>query len=194
MKILGGQFKGRDIRCPSGRAAVRPMTGLVKKSLFDILGWRLAGAVAVDLYCGSGGVGLEALSRGARRCAFADRDGGVLAVLRRTIGELGLGDRCVLWHGDVLTRLAGWLGQLGEPVDLAFIDPPYADARRWDWRHVGEGLFAPLGRHLSADGLAVLRTPARVQPPDSPGGLAIARTRRYGDMALTFFRRSVEGP
>jgi len=169
------------------------MTGLVKKSMFDILAGRVEGALVADLYCGTGTLGLEALSRGARRCCFADRDRGAMALLRRSIRELDLADRCVLWQGDLMIRLAGWLGELDAPLDLAFVDPPYADARKWSWDRVARALFEPLGAHLADGGLIVLRLPAKIDPPQRLGPLVIARSKRYGDMTLAFLRRLEEG-
>ena len=85
MRILAGEYKGRKLLPPPGRAQTRPITGSVKKSLFDMLGVRLVDAIVVDLYCGTGTIGLEALSRGAARCYFAERDRAVLERLRRNI-------------------------------------------------------------------------------------------------------------
>jgi 16S rRNA (guanine966-N2)-methyltransferase len=184
MRILAGEFKGCVLLSPPAAAATRPITSAAKKSLFDILAPVLAEAAVADLYCGTGTLGLEALSRGARRCWFADRDRGVLERLRRNIQTLGLEDRCTVWSGDVPARLAAWLATLGGPIDVAFVDPPYADARRWSWPQVTDCLFGPLARHLAADGLVVLRTPAALEVPPRLGALSIRRTKRYGDMAV----------
>jgi 16S rRNA (guanine(966)-N(2))-methyltransferase RsmD len=184
VRILAGQFKGRTLLSPPAAAATRPITSAAKKSLFDILAPVLAEAAVADLYCGTGTLGLEALSRGARRCWFADRDRRVLDRLHRNIRTLALEDRCTVWSGDVLARLAGWLATLDGPIDVAFVDPPYADARRWSWPPVVDCLFAPLAQHLAADGLVVLRTPAALEVPPRLAALAVRRTKRYGDMAV----------
>ena len=169
------------------------MTGLVRKSMFDIIAGRVEGAVVADLYCGTGTLGLEALSRGAGRCFFADRDRGALALLERSISELGLEDRCILWRGDLTVRLAGWLDRMDGPLDLAFVDPPYADARKWSWDRVARTMFAPLGAHLADDGLVALRLPGKTDPPRRLGPLVNVRARRYGDMTLVFLQRRAEG-
>lgn len=184
MRILAGQFKGRVLLSPPAAAATRPITAAAKKSLFDILSPVLAGAAVVDLYCGTGTMGLEALSRGAERCCFADHDRRVLQRLGQNVQTLGVQDRCTVWSGDIPGRLAGWLESLAGPVDVAFLDPPYADARRWSWPTVADRLFAPLAARLAGEGLVVLRVPTDLEVPPHLGGLSIRRTKRYGDMAV----------
>ena len=168
---------------PSG--ATRPITGAAKKSLFDILAPVLPEAAVVDLYCGTGTLGLEALSRGAVRCCVRrlrpPRAGAPAAEHRRRWASQ---DRCTVWSGDIPARLAGWLETLPGPVDLAFVDPPYADARRWSWPQVTDSLFAPLAGRLAEGGLVVLRVPAALEVPPRLGVLAVRRTQRYGDMAV----------
>ena len=115
---------------PPRGAAVRPMTGYAKKSLFDTLGGLLIDATVVDLYCGTGSLGLEALSRGAERCFFADKDRSVLSRLRRNIDTMDLADKCSIWKGDIPARLKAWLEGVEMPIDVAFVDPPYEQTRR----------------------------------------------------------------
>ncbi|MCJ7543722.1 MAG: RsmD family RNA methyltransferase [Phycisphaerae bacterium] len=184
MRILAGEFKGRVLLSPPTASATRPMTSAAKKSLFDILSPVLASAAVVDLYCGTGTLGLEALSRGAERCWLADHDRRVLQRLRQNIVALGLLDRCTIWSGDVPARLAGWLEALPGPLDLAFVDPPYADTRRWSWPRVTETLFVPIARRLAQGGLVVLRVPSELAVPPRVGALTVRRTQRYGDMAV----------
>ena len=189
MRILAGQFKGRTLLPPPGPSTTRPITGRAKKSLFDVLGDLAAGRTVLDLYCGTGTLGLEALSRGAARCAFAERDRAVLARLQRNIEAVGLAECCTIWRGDVMRRLGRWLGELDEPVAVAFVDPPYAQTGRWSWPRVTDRLFEPLAAHLAGDGLVVLRTASQVEAPDRLGALATRRTRRYGDMTVTLYER-----
>ena len=186
MRILAGAHKGRKLSSPPAGGRTRPITGSAKKSLFDTVGRRLDGAVVVDLYCGTGTQGLEALSRGARRCYFAERDRGALLRLRRNIEMLAVGERCTIWPGDVTRRLRHRLARTAGPVDVAFVDPPYADARRWSWERVGGRIFSPLADRLSGGGLVVLRLPAKVDVPEVMGSLAVLRRKVYGDMALVF--------
>ena len=189
MRILAGEYKGRKLLPPPGRAQTRPITGSVKKSLFGMLGDRLIDAVVVDLYCGTGTIGLEAMSRGAARCYFAERDRAVLERLRRNIDAVGVADRCAVWAGDAARGLTRRLAGAGGAVDLAFVDPPYAQSRQWSWDRVGRTVFAPLAEHLADDGLVVLRLPGQVECPATVKGLEIVRERKYGDMALALLGR-----
>ena len=166
------------------------MTAAVKKSIVGMLSSRLEGAVAVDLYCGTGSMGLEAVSAGASRCYFADRDRTVLRRLARNIEALGAKEACTVWRGDGEQRLAGWIGRLDVPVDIAFVDPPYSRARRWNWSAVEARIFAPLAEHLADDGLVVLRLPRGVDCPPALGGLTTKRSRTYGDMVVEMLAKT----
>ncbi|MBS3734552.1 MAG: RsmD family RNA methyltransferase [Phycisphaerae bacterium] len=184
MRIVAGTHKGRNLLSPPKGAGTRPMTGGAKESLFQILAERVHDAVIADLYCGTGTLGLEALSRGAARVAFAERDPAVVARLERNIAALGAEDRCCVWRGDVMRRLAAWLDDLAADVDVSFVDPPYAAVRRWHWRRAEQRIFAPLAAHLPADGVVVLRLPDDVPAPQTLGGLVVERLKRYGDMRV----------
>ena len=176
---------------PPGKSVTRPVTGLVKKSLFSMLGEDLAGQTVLDLYCGTGTMGIECLSRGATRCFFAEKDPRVVERLVRNLRDLRADGRAVVWRGDVESRLTDWLDQVADPVDVAFIDPPYADARTWDWQRVAETIFAPLAPRLAdGDGCIVLRTDDRAAVPDTLGRLQCSRVKTYGDMAVRFFTKT----
>jgi len=189
MRILSGRYKGRKLLPPVGRDVTRPMTALIKKSLFDSLAAWLPEAVVADLYCGTGNVGLEALSRGARRCCFADRDRLALNRLKRNIETVGAAQAATVWAGVIETHLPGWLAELGEELDLAFVDPPFPAVREWDWPRMERAMFAPLAAATAADGLVVLRTPDRAEPPERLAELAAVRVRRYGGMSVTMYGR-----
>jgi len=188
MRIIAGQYKGRKLLPPPRGSRTRPITGAVKKSLFSMLEPHLGGAVVADLYCGTGTLGLEALSRGARVAYFAERDRAVVARLRRNIAAVGAGERAVIWPGDVEAGLAGRLSALGEPIDIAFIDPPYEHVRRWSWQRAEARIFAPLSGRLAADGIVILRAQVGTEIPDQLAGLAKIRVKSYGGMILGLFR------
>jgi 16S rRNA (guanine(966)-N(2))-methyltransferase RsmD len=170
------------------------MTGLAKKSLFGILAPYLVDAKVADLYCGTGTLGLEAISNGAAHCWFAERDKAVLDRLGRNIQTLGAADRCTVWRGDVLAGLARRLESAGERLDVVFVDPPYAHSRKWDWAVTARKLFAPLGEHLAADAIVVVRTESSVEVPSSLAELDLWRRKEYGGMAVDLFKlRTTEG-
>lgn len=187
MRIIAGKYKGRDLLPPpGGKTITRPMTGLVKKSLFGMLGEDLTGQTVVDLFCGTGTLGIEALSRRARHCFFAERDPSVLERLQRNIKEIGAQAHATIWRGEVEKGLITWLQQVHAPIDVAFVDPPYPLARDWDLAKAAEQIFAPLAGQLAEDGVVVLRTDdLALEIPQPMGGLMIGRVRQYGNMVLT---------
>lgn len=190
MRILAGQYKGREILPPPGRSITRPITGHVKKSLFAMLGESLQDQTIIDLYCGTGTMGIEALSRGARQCYFAEMDPRVIERLRQNLTDLRATDRAVIWRGDVLAKFRDWVTAVTSPVDAVFIDPPYADARECDWQKMADAIFAPLGGKLSDnDGVAVLRTDELAAVPEKLGPLTLTKQRQYGDMVLRFYMK-----
>jgi len=189
MRIVAGQYKGRRLLSPPGRTT-RPITDRVKVSLFGILAPRLDGARVADLFCGTGSMGLEALSRGGGHCWFAESDRPALERLRRNIEAVGAADRATVWRGDIGRRLAGWLGELPERLDLVFLDPPYALARQWvsgPASRAGEAIATHLAAAMDADGLAVFRTPKELAVGGTFGPLMLQRRKLIGSMALNFY-------
>lgn len=189
MRILAGKYKGRVLLPPPPKAQTRPITGRAKKSLFDTLGPHLDEAIVLDLYSGTGTMGIEALSRGAAWCIFAEKDRNVVARLRRNIEACGAGAVSDVWCGDIRSRLRPRLAGLERRFDIAFVDPPYADARRWDWRKAEASIFAPLAEKLAGDGLIVLRTPKGLELPATVADLTEIRTKKYGGTIVTLLGR-----
>jgi len=192
MRILAGIYKGKSLLSPPGQSITRPITGHVKKSLFGMLGEDLTGYRVLDLYCGTGTLGLEALSRGAEACCFAELDRRVVERLKRNIQDVGAQARSTIWVGDVAARLTHWLAGLQWKADLAFVDPPYAQARLWDWQRMTDAVFAPLAGGMAEGGIVTLRVPAEVAIPEKLGPLKLLRHRLYGDMALGLLGRRQE--
>ena len=189
MRILAGKYKGRVLLPPPPNAQTRPITGRAKKSLFDTLGAYLDEAVVLDLYSGTGTMGIEALSRGAAWCVFAEMDRTVVARLRRNIEACGADGVSEVWCGNIHATLRPRLARLDRTVDVAFVDPPYADTRRWDWSKTEASLFAPLADKLADDGLIVLRTPKGLEVPTTVAGLTEMRAKQYGSMIITMLGR-----
>jgi 16S rRNA (guanine966-N2)-methyltransferase len=167
VRIVGGEFGGRRLVVPRD-ARVRPTADRVREAWMSILGSALDGARVLDLYAGSGALGLEALSRGAESATFVELNPPSLTALRANIDALGVADRSTVHRGDAL-RFAGQL-EAGA-FDLALADPPYtADAAH---RLVALFRRVPFARILSVEHRA----------DQHPGGDDI---RRYGDTAITF--------
>ncbi|WP_036284437.1 16S rRNA (guanine(966)-N(2))-methyltransferase RsmD [Methylocystis sp. ATCC 49242] len=184
MRIVGGALRGRALSAPRSQA-IRPTSDRLRESVFDILahafGDPVAGAAVIDLYAGTGALGLEALSRGAARALFVDDGAEARALLRANIEALGLGGVTRVFRRD-----ATKLGQApaGEAFSLAFLDPPY-----------GKGLAAPAlnalidGGWLAKDALVVIEESADAQI-ELPEGLAQEDARRYGDTQFVFARHA----
>ena len=175
MRIIAGTHRGRRIAAPKG-AHTRPTGDRVREALFDLVG-PVAGTSVLDLYAGSGALGLEALSRGAARCVFAETDPVASRVIRRNLEQLGLPGGRVLQR-DALAVLRGEAAA-GTRHDLVLADPPYEL-----WAEVEPELAALLPAVLAPSGLAVVETSARVEPRLP---LALQTTRRYGSARLTLF-------
>jgi 16S rRNA (guanine966-N2)-methyltransferase len=171
MRVVAGVAGGRRLRAPAGRR-VRPTSERVREALFNALGSidAVAGATVVDLFAGTGALGIEALSRGAASATFVEADPRAVAAIRENLGATGLGDRARVLQADVERFLADH----PEPVyDLAFADPPYAFE---DW----PALLAVLPARLVA-------IEARAHVALGPGWHPL-RSRRYGDTVVTLAR------
>lgn len=174
MRVVAGSLRGRPIVAPGG-TATRPTTDRVREAMFNALEslGAIDEAVAVDLFAGSGALGIEALSRGARRCTFVERDRDALRAIRTNVDKLGIGDRSSVVTGDVLSSVGSMRG-----VDLVLVDPPYGfDA--WD------RLLAALVPATSSESVVVLESDRQVE---LPAGWDDVRTKRYGRTWVTFAR------
>ena len=170
MRIIAGDFRGRTLRSPGDRRT-RPTADRVREAWFNILGNRLIDATVLDLFAGSGALGLEALSRGARRAEFVEVGKAALAALRANVTAMDADDRVRVHRGDAL-RFVERLE--GDAFDIAFADPPYAgDLAR---ELVGVFETRPFARILGVEHRSA----------DHIGG---TETRRYGDAAITFCYR-----
>jgi 16S rRNA (guanine966-N2)-methyltransferase len=185
MRIIAGRHRGRRLLPPKGRTT-RPILHRVKMSLFNILAPEVEGAVVVDLFAGTGTLGLEAISRGAELCCFAERDRSALERLRRNVETVGEQETCRIWRGDVLRRLPAWLAELARPVDLGFIDPPFAMVTDWVPAAAGRDLFAPLAVAAAPDATFVFRCERNIDPTAAFGPLSVRSRRDYGRVSLWF--------
>jgi 16S rRNA (guanine966-N2)-methyltransferase len=179
MRIIAGKFKGKTIEAPRG-LGTRPTSDRVREALFNVLEHGapeidFEGLRVLDLFAGSGALGLEALSRGARYCLFIDDDASARAAIRRNVEALGLTGATKIWRRDV-TRL-GPAGTVA-PFDLMFCDPPYG-------KGLGEQALAAAveGGWLKDAAVAVLEERADAQPA-WPFHFAEIDRRRYGDTEI----------
>ena len=174
MRVIAGTARGRPLVAPRG-TATRPIADRVKETLFAILGERVIDARVLDLYAGSGAVGIEALSRGAAHSDFVETDRRALVAIRENLERTGLATLASVHSTDVLRYLEG---PAAERFGSAFVDPPYVE----------RAILAPLerlGAHLAPRAMVVVKHHWRTEIPEPPG-LARWRVRRFGETSLTF--------
>ncbi len=183
MRIVAGRFKGKALDAPKG-LGTRPTSDRVREALFNVLIFgapeiEFEGVRVLDLFAGSGALGLEAVSRGARYCLFIEEDAGARGTIRRNVEGLGLTGVTKIWRRDA-TRL-GPAGNM-PPFGLVFCDPPY-----------GKGLGARAmqaatdGGWLAPGAITVFEQKAG-EPPDWPEGLTEIDRRRYGGTEIAIAR------
>ncbi|MCI0346720.1 MAG: 16S rRNA (guanine(966)-N(2))-methyltransferase RsmD [Chloroflexi bacterium] len=174
MRVVAGSAKGRRIVAPAGRDT-RPTSDRVREAVFNALVslGTVDGATALDLFAGSGALGIEALSRGAAYATFVERDRAALASIRANLSATGLADRAAVVERDALAYVAAQRAH----VDIAFLDPPYA-FDGWD----------ALLEALPAD-LAVIESD---RPVDGGEGWELVRHRRYGTTVVSIIRRRTQ--
>ena len=172
MRIVAGLYGGRRLTAPAG-SDTRPTSDRVREALFSMLASRIGtfeGLKVIDLFAGSGALGLEALSRGAAHCTFVERDPTAVAALRANIAAL---------QADADVRAQAIESFAGGPYDLAFADPPYGSG-------AGERALEHIG--IAPSGWAVLET-GRDEAPEVEG-FTIEATRTYGKARITLLRRT----
>ena len=174
MRVIAGVARGQPLVAPRDRGT-RPITDRVKETLFAILGERVPGARVLDLYAGSGAIGIEALSRGALHATFVEQARTALVALRTNLERTRLDDRSSVASIDVARFLAA---PVDPPWDLAFVDPPY------EVRDIVAPLRA-LEPHLAPDATVVVKHFWRTDLPEV-AGLQPVRQRRFGETMLSF--------
>jgi len=202
VRIIAGERHGRTLEAPRGTLLTRPITGRVKENLFNIIQPLVPEAVVLDLFAGTGSLGLEALSRGARWATFVEQHREVSDILKRNVARLGYEEASRVITGDALrlrpaVRDSG-LRQVGEQLvfDLVFVDPPYAmmDDRLMRAR-IGDALEALTTFGALAPGTTVVvRREAHSDADYAWPHLRRGQSRTYGSMTLDFFEAEGSAP
>jgi len=172
LRVSGGEARGRRLKAPKN---IRPTQGMVRQAIFNIVGPRIEGAEVLDLFAGSGALGIEALSRGAARVTFVDQQPRGLAILRQNLDALGFKARAQVVRGDVVR----WLEASPDAIKSAtfvFLDPPYEDV-------VLDRALNVLDREVTE--ATVLAEHSRRQTLPTLSRLRVDRERRYGDTLVT---------
>ncbi len=183
MRIAGGEWRGRNLKVPDGDA-VRPTQDRVREALFSMLLHETPGAHFLDLFAGAGGVGLEALSRGAADCTFVELAPRHLAILKANVSALGADARSRLVRADAFAWLETFAG---EPFDVAFADPPYELGAEKGYA----GVLATLAARnvVRVGGLFIAEMKSRQEPAESPDW-DICRNRVYGQTRVVVYKRA----
>ena len=175
MRVITGSARGRRLTAPEGEA-VRPTYSRVKEAMFSIVQFDIEGRRVLDLFAGSGQLGIEALSRGAQSCVFVDIGKTALGTVFENLKATGLSDRAALMNADALS----YLGSCREPFDLVFLDPPYASG-------LLEKALLLLPQVLNKGACVVCETSSETVLPDTLDTLT-AKRYKYGATALWIYR------
>ncbi len=181
MRVITGTARGKRLKELSG-LDTRPTTDRVKEGLFNVIQFDIEGRQVLDLFAGTGQLGIECLSRGAAHCDFADSAPAAMKVIRENVAVCGFSQRAAFYQKDFTAVLA----VPGKKYDLIFLDPPYAS----------DCLTRALERIteidiVSGNGIIVCETPAERVLPELPAPYVRGKEYRYGRIKLTLYRRSV---
>jgi 16S rRNA (guanine966-N2)-methyltransferase len=186
MRIISGSKRGMALLGPKG-SDTRPITDRVKESLFSVLYKYdiIEGRIIADLFCGTGSMGLEAISRGAAKAIFVDSSRAAIDRLESNIEKAGF-----VKESKVIRSNAFKIGTGTEPADLIFVDPPYVASRDVDEGSQLAKLLDLLSAQTSADAIVIVRTHAEVNLLEKYAQLSIIDRRKWGTMAVTILQRS----
>jgi 16S rRNA (guanine(966)-N(2))-methyltransferase RsmD len=174
VRISAGRWKAKALDVPP---AARPTAARAREALFDLLGSEIDGARVLDLYAGSGAIGIEAVSRGAARAVLVDRDS---STLEKNVARLGYAPDVVVLRKTAEDSVASFAAR-GDRFDVVFADPPYSAAPE-------EAVPPDLESVLAPEGVVVIQLDARAEPPEIEG-LSLADLRAYGRNRFAFYRR-----
>jgi 16S rRNA (guanine966-N2)-methyltransferase len=188
MRIIAGEHRGRIIQAPPG-VRTRPMLDRVREALFATLGDRLERARVLDLFAGSGSLGLEALSRGALSARLVERDPATLRLLRANVDSLALAERARIVGGDALSASSWGDGDSPSDYEVVFLDPPYPMLRDGAARQRVLRAIESLASRLASGGTIVLHAPRGLLRGHDFGSLA-SEERIYGTSSLWYLERA----
>jgi 16S rRNA (guanine966-N2)-methyltransferase len=180
MRVIAGEHRGRRLVAVPGKGT-RPTTDKVKESIFNMIGPYFSGGWALDLYAGTGGLGIEALSRGVERAVFVELDAKAFSVVKQNVAACRLDERAELYRTDAARALKA-LSKRGVVFDLVFLDPPYAQQKIAEEVAVMQEL-----KLLAPDAWIVAEHDAAVTLPGRIGRCVIDRSATYGETAITLY-------
>lgn len=180
MRVIAGEYKGRRLDRIKG-TDIRPTSDKVKESLFNILGDAVIDSAFLDLFGGTGGIGIEALSRGAKHVVFIDSDIKSIKVLRGNLNRLNINDCVEVYNAGYSTAISK-LYKFGKKFDIIFIDPPYSIG-------LAESALKEIDNNpiLSQSGLIIVEHDSKEDMPQKVGKLSLYRVKKYGNIVLSFY-------
>ncbi len=185
LKVIAGTAGGRQLKTlPKEDASIRPMLGMMKKSVFDIIAPKLSESLFLDLYAGVGSVGIEALSRGAKRVVFAEMSDKSISLIRHNLEMLNFQDKADIVKCDVIKGFSKFQNK----YDIIFLGPPYKDKHK-----TALALTYPTLKNiviysiLKDDGIIISQRHMK-EPVDVVAGLLNFRNEKYGDTVISFYR------
>lgn len=181
MRVIAGTAKGRRLKTVKGMTT-RPTADRVKESLFNIIREKLEGNSLLDLYAGTGNIGIEALSRGVTSAVFVERDKQAVKVLRENLQVTSFQQNVEVYQQDVMIAL-DIFGKKKRAFDLIFLDPPYYEGLE---EKTLTRIF--LNKVLAPEGLVIIEHSRKNNLPSTVASLQLIRTEIYGDTAISFYR------
>jgi 16S rRNA (guanine966-N2)-methyltransferase len=188
MRIIAGTYRSRILKSLKG-VALRPTSDYLRETLFNVLGPAVEGSRFLDIFAGTGAVGIEALSRGAAEAVFIENHAPAATLIRRNLESLGVRSGATVLAVDALSgleKLEGKHSLSDVGFDFVYVDPPYAATKDYDWvlRFLGSALI------LSPGAIVIAEHRRTTELAEQFGGLRRARVLRQGDTALSFYRRA----
>lgn len=188
MRVISGTAKGKRLKAPTG-LNTRPITDMIKEALFNVLGSRVMDARFLDLFAGSGSVGIEALSRGASKVIFVEHSNEAAKIIKENVDNCRFDQRYQILRNDVFKAL-GLLERQEDRFDLIYIDPPFTNDKIFNEIMVAIDAIDI----LEPDGILIIRAPRRKEMPIMFNGLNKYRSSHYGESSLHYYCRCEEDP
>lgn len=192
MRVIAGKYRSRILKSLKGHAQ-RPTSDRLRETLFNILGADVSGSQFLDVFAGTGAVGIEALSRGAAEAIFIEHHAPAAKLIRRNLESLGITRGATIFTSDALSaleKLAARHTPATAPVGFVFVDPPYA--AREDYTRTLEFLGSNSAAFLAPNALIIFEHYHKFALPEASGRITRTRLLKQGDAALSFFRRADE--
>ena len=186
LKVIAGDARGRVLKTlPQDDLSIRPMLGRMKKSVFDIIQFKVPDCDFLDLFAGVGSVGIEALSRGAKKCVFAEMSDTSLKLIKHNVGMLGYNDRAKVVRCNVITQF----DLVADKYDIVFMGPPYVDGAKKALSLTYPAL-KNIARYdiLKEDSVLIAQKHIK-EPVGNVVGLDCFRVEKYGDTVVSFYKK-----